>query len=478
MRIIIIIMLLPLNMMAQKKIRISVPDGTSIDSTVLIGGYGIDAVESPANTWNVVADTSQLVTQYDITQKQDKLVSGTNIKTVNGNTLLGSGNVSVGTVTSVSATGGTGISVSGSPITGSGTLTITNTQPHQATNLSLSQSGSVVTLTPSTGTGVTLTAGTNVGFSTSGTNTTINVTGGGGGGTVTSVAIANGGGITVSGSPITTNGTITLTAADPSLSNEIQSLSYDVSLRNLSISSGNTVTIPYVGTSNGGFVSALPLSNQTSYFLRGDNTWVIPSSGGGVTNLAYGTPTTSGTYGYYVPLEPSTGGTAGVAANLYGDDGMEVKKGSSNFAGYKLNQSYANLVRTTNTGVSITSTETNVDFTGGFENGNVTYSTVNDNITLSQAGTYEVEFCTTIYTTGTTNRRVKFRLFSSTTAFPDIVEIINDIAADKYQEVSRTRIFNATAGSTISIKVSYDNTIGSGTDILYRFPSLKIKRLK
>lgn len=36
--------------------------------------------------------------------KQDALVSGTNIKTVNSNSLLGSGNVSVGTVTSVSAT--------------------------------------------------------------------------------------------------------------------------------------------------------------------------------------------------------------------------------------------------------------------------------------------------------------------------------------------------------------------------------------
>ena len=472
-------MLMPFVTMAQKKIRISVPDGTSIDSTVLIGGYGIDAVESPANTWNVVADTSQLVTQYDITNKQDKLVSGTNIKTVNGNTLLGSGNVSVGTVTSVGATGGTGISVSPSSITTLGTFTITNTQPHQATNLSLSQSGSVVTLGSSTGTGVTLTAGTNVGFSTSGTNTTINVTGGGGGGTVTSVAIANGGGISVSGSPITTNGTITLTAADLSDANELQDLSYNAGTRQLTITpAGNSVTIPLTGTAAPGLAPTRPLTNQTSVFLRGDNTWTTPPTGGGVTNLAYGTPTTSATYGYYVPLDPSTGGSPGVGVNLYADDGMEVKKGSSNFAAYKLNQSYANLIRTTNPGVAITSTETNVDFTGGFENGNITYSTVNDNITLSQAGTYEVEFCTTIYTTGTTNRRVKFRLFNSTTAFPDIIEIINDIAADKYQDVSRTRIFNATAGATISIKVSYDNTIGSGADVFYRFPSLKIKRLK
>lgn len=58
---------------------------------------------------------------------QQALVSGTNIKTVNGTTLLGSGNLAVGTVTSVGATVPTGLSVSGSPITGSGTLAITYT---------------------------------------------------------------------------------------------------------------------------------------------------------------------------------------------------------------------------------------------------------------------------------------------------------------------------------------------------------------
>lgn len=55
--------------------------------------------------------------------KQDVLVSGTNLKTVGGQTLLGSGNVSVGsgTVTSV-ALSSTDFLVSGTPITASGTL--------------------------------------------------------------------------------------------------------------------------------------------------------------------------------------------------------------------------------------------------------------------------------------------------------------------------------------------------------------------
>ena len=55
--------------------------------------------------------------------KQDALTSGANIKTVNSNSLLGAGNVSVGTVTSITA--GTGLN--GGAITGSGTIDLANT---------------------------------------------------------------------------------------------------------------------------------------------------------------------------------------------------------------------------------------------------------------------------------------------------------------------------------------------------------------
>lgn len=44
--------------------------------------------------------------QSALSGKQDKLVSGTNIKTVNSNSLVGSGNVSVGTITSIETTAG------------------------------------------------------------------------------------------------------------------------------------------------------------------------------------------------------------------------------------------------------------------------------------------------------------------------------------------------------------------------------------
>jgi hypothetical protein len=131
--------------------------------------------------------------------KQAALVSGTNIKTVNGTSLLGSGDVPVGvltvtgtapvvssgganpaismaaantttngyltstdwntfngkgsgTVTSVAATAGTGISVTGSPITTTGTLNITNTGVTSivaGTGISISGSTGAVTITNS-----------------------------------------------------------------------------------------------------------------------------------------------------------------------------------------------------------------------------------------------------------------------------------------------------------------------------------------
>ena len=59
------------------------------------------------------------------TSKQDTLVSGTNIKTINSTTLLGSGNITTGTVTSVGVSMPSAFSVASSPITTSGTIAIT-----------------------------------------------------------------------------------------------------------------------------------------------------------------------------------------------------------------------------------------------------------------------------------------------------------------------------------------------------------------
>lgn len=43
------------------------------DSTNIIGGWGLDATESPANTWNLIGDSSQVATQYDLTLRENPL---------------------------------------------------------------------------------------------------------------------------------------------------------------------------------------------------------------------------------------------------------------------------------------------------------------------------------------------------------------------------------------------------------------------
>ena len=65
------------------------------------------------------------------TSKQDTLVSGTNIKTINSTTLLGSGDITTGTVTSVAALtlGTTGTDLTSSVATGTTTPVITLNVP-------------------------------------------------------------------------------------------------------------------------------------------------------------------------------------------------------------------------------------------------------------------------------------------------------------------------------------------------------------
>ena len=69
-------------------------------------GTPIDTDPNLALDSDLVVPSQKAIKDYvdtGLNTKQDTLVSGTNIKTVNSNSLLGSGNVSVGTVTSVSA---------------------------------------------------------------------------------------------------------------------------------------------------------------------------------------------------------------------------------------------------------------------------------------------------------------------------------------------------------------------------------------
>jgi hypothetical protein len=60
-----------------------------------ISGIAVNAGNIATNTSNISANTSAISTLQ--TSKQDTLVSGTNIKTVNGNSLLGSGDITIST---------------------------------------------------------------------------------------------------------------------------------------------------------------------------------------------------------------------------------------------------------------------------------------------------------------------------------------------------------------------------------------------
>lgn len=126
-------------------IRYSIKDssGTSSGGTVTsvsvvtangISGTVANATTTPAITLQVdtiskFATRKQLLDSIDrintaINTKQETLISGTNIKTVNSNSILGSGNISVGSVISI----GTGFGINGGIITTTGTLTIDSTK--------------------------------------------------------------------------------------------------------------------------------------------------------------------------------------------------------------------------------------------------------------------------------------------------------------------------------------------------------------
>ena len=89
---------------------ITVPTKTSdlTNDSGYITGLGFDDLSSHPTT----------LAGYGITDAQSKLVSGTNIKTVNNGSLLGSGNISVGTVRNLI----TGVGLTGGPITATGTI--------------------------------------------------------------------------------------------------------------------------------------------------------------------------------------------------------------------------------------------------------------------------------------------------------------------------------------------------------------------
>lgn len=196
----------------------------TINNQNILGSGNIDAgslvtIDSALSTTSTNPVQNKVINTA-LNGKQATLVSGVNIATINNQSLLEGGNITVGggggsgSVTSVAMTVPTGLSVSGSPITTSGTLAVS-----LASGYKIPTTSELSDLAPKaspafTGTPTAPTA-------TAGTNTTQIATtafvqaavSSSGGGTVTSVGLTVPTGLSVSGSPITSSGTLAISLA-------------------------------------------------------------------------------------------------------------------------------------------------------------------------------------------------------------------------------------------------------------------------
>ena len=105
--------------------------------------YGVTKLSSSTSSTSttLAATASAVKSAYDLANgKQEKLVSGTNIKTINSNSILGSGNISVGTITAIQANG-TSVATSGTA-----NIPAASTSAYGVTKLSSSTSSTSTTL--------------------------------------------------------------------------------------------------------------------------------------------------------------------------------------------------------------------------------------------------------------------------------------------------------------------------------------------
>ncbi len=122
--------------------------------------------------------------------------------------------------------------------------------------------------------------------------------------------------------------------------------------------------------------------------------------------------------------------------------------------------------------LTITDSYVTIDFNFAKDNVLVANTTA-DHIEIPSDGDYEIVFgCLSI--SGAANRNVRLQLYDGVTLLKGVTLTK---AADEYMNFSFIEVFSLLAGATISAKISYDNAIGSGTDIAINNAKLIVKKL-
>lgn len=256
-------------------IQVKLVSGTNIktiNNTSVIGSGNIDIT---AGVSDVEVNGSSVVTSgvasIDLTGKQDTLVSGTSIKTINNTSLLGSGNIAFPTVDqtydSTSSNAQSGVAVASAiaalpePMIFKGSLGTGGTITSLPTASSLNEGFVYKVITD--GTYASQSAKIGDTFISDGSNWVLIPSGDEPSGTVTSIGVSNDtdGGLSVSGSPITSSGTISIGHSNVLISAQSTSAVYPITIdKNGHIASyGTAVSIPTRASD----IGALPISGGT-----------------------------------------------------------------------------------------------------------------------------------------------------------------------------------------------------------------------
>jgi hypothetical protein len=527
----------------------NIPSGGGIDSTILIGGWGIEAVESPANTWNLVADTTQVATQFDLSQKNtDLTLSGTTTVTINSSTgsdvtLTQGSNVTFtrsgndltiastggGGIDSTSLVGGWGVNVSESPANtwnvsadtaevatqfdisgktnGSGTTNYISkfTNSNTIGNSQLQDNGSTVGLGIAPNASYKFNVGSgNMKIGDASTSSTMNKLYFGDGTFVyvgedvaddrlylrgSSLSIQTGGSLGANGNVLTSNGT-TASWVTPAAT----SLSY--------LGTGSPITLqPSGGGSNVRFLAGSNITLSRS----GTDMTISAAGGGGVPGTGAagqvtfwtapsGVPTLSGSSSFFWDNGNVRLGLGTAAPTRLLDVNGSVRFRSviydSNNSGGNIGQNLASngigawywqedgiwnhgqLSRSSGTTTAINSTDTKITFDSQIQNGGITTSTADETITVTQAGTYEVNLGINI--TGASTRNISVNMYKNATSGQNFG--MTDYHDGENTYITMTKIISFNANDVIDMRIAYGT--GTGTDVSYYYPIFTIKRLK